>query len=134
MAQAEIGASRQLLGELQRWVALETPTTEPLPVNAPMDVAAAGLAEAGVALTRIAGPAGYGDSLIARVNERLGVKPILVAAHLDTVWAAGTLETMPSRIDGERDDLGLFAPLAEDEEKSSGYRRSVGRCRSRKPI
>jgi len=102
MPHTEIGNSQQLLGELRRWVELETPTTDALRVNALMDLAAGGLAQAGVALTRIPGRDGYGDNLIARVNARPGVKPILVVGHLDTVWSAGTLEAMPFRVDGDR--------------------------------
>ena len=59
-------------------------------------------AEAGAAVARIPGRDGYGDNLIARVNPRAGEKPILVAGHLDTVWSAGTLASMPFRVEGER--------------------------------
>jgi len=102
MPRTEIGNAQQLLGELETWVNLETPTTDATRVNALMDVAEAGLAGAGAALTRIPGRDGYGDNLIARVNERPGVKPIFVVGHLDTVWSVGTLETMPFRVDGDR--------------------------------
>ena len=102
MPRAEIGNAQTVLGELRGWVEIETPTTEPARVNALMDVAARDLAEAGAALTRIPGRDGYGDNLIARVNERPGVKPIFVAGHLDTVWSVGTLAAMPFRVEGER--------------------------------
>jgi glutamate carboxypeptidase len=102
MPRAAIGSSEQLLDELKGWVLAETPTTDSHRVNALMDIAQKDLTEAGVAVERIPGREGYGDNLIARVNERPGVKPIFVAGHLDTVWAAGTLETMPFRIDGDR--------------------------------
>ena len=102
MPRTKIGDPRTLLGELARWVIIETPTSEAARVNALMDFAVGGLAEAGVALTRIPGRDGYGDNSIARVNERPGVKPILVVGHLDTVWSTGTLATMPFRVDGDR--------------------------------
>jgi glutamate carboxypeptidase len=102
MPRAEIGNAQHLLDELRGWVEIETPTTEPARVNALMDVAARELAEAGAALTRIPGRDGFGDNLIARINERSGVKPVFVAGHLDTVWSAGTLATMPFRVEGER--------------------------------
>ena len=102
MPRTKIGDPRTLLGELERWVITETPTSEAARVNALMDFAVGGLAEAGVALTRIPGRDGYGDNSIARVNERPGVKPILVVGHLDTVWSTGTLATMPFRVDGDR--------------------------------
>jgi glutamate carboxypeptidase len=87
MPRSEIGDAQQLLSELERWVKMETPTTEPARVNALMDVAEADLTQSGARLTRIPGREGYGDTLVARVNERSGVKPILVAGHLDTVWS-----------------------------------------------
>ena len=102
MPRAEIGNAQHLLDELRGWVEIETPTTEAVRVNVLMDVAARELAKAGAALTRIPGRDGFGDNLIARVNERPGVKPIFVAGHLDTVWSAGTLADMPFRVDGER--------------------------------
>jgi glutamate carboxypeptidase len=102
MPRTEIGDAQQLLSELEHWVKIETPTTEPARVNALMDVAEADLTQSGARLTRMPGRDGYGDILIARVNERPGVKPILVAGHLDTVWSLGTLDSMPFRVDGER--------------------------------
>jgi glutamate carboxypeptidase len=102
MPRTTIGSSEQILDELKDWVLIETPTTDPRRVNALIDVAERGLAEVGVALQRIPGRDGFGDNLIARINDEPGVKPILVCGHLDTVWSAGTLETMPYRVDGER--------------------------------
>ena len=102
MPHTNIGDPRALLDELERWVIIETPTSDAARVNALMDFAVGGLAEAGVALTRIPGRDGYGDNSIARINERPGVKPILVVGHLDTVWSTGTLGTMPFRVDGDR--------------------------------
>jgi glutamate carboxypeptidase len=101
MPQSEIGASQQLLDELAQWVRLETPTTDAARVNALMDVAMARLAEAGATITRIAGRDGYGDHVIARVNEKPGVKPILIAGHLDTVWDVGAFGSTLFRIDGD---------------------------------
>ena len=102
MPRTKIGDPQTLLGELERWVVIETPTSDAARVNALMDLAAGGLAEAGVALTRIPGRDGYGDNLVARINERPGVKPILVVGHLDTVWSTGTLAKMPFRVEGDR--------------------------------
>ena len=102
MPHTEIGDPQMLLSELERWVTMETPTSDAARVNALMDFAVGGLAEARVALTRIPGRDGYGDNLIARVGERPGVKPILVVGHLDTVWSTGALASMPFRVDGDR--------------------------------
>lgn len=104
MPQTQTGSSEELLAELTEWVKIETPTTDPAAVNRLMDLAEAGLAEAGASLTRIPGRDGYGDTLIARTSAPAGGdnRHILVAGHLDTVWDHGTLETMPFRIDGEK--------------------------------
>jgi glutamate carboxypeptidase len=88
MPGAAVGSSEDLLAELATWVRLETPTTDAAAVNGLMDVAERELAQVGAALTRVPGTAGFGDSLIARTPgpaRSRGVKPILVAGHLDTV-------------------------------------------------
>ena len=100
MPSAEVGRSEELLDELAAWVRLETPTTDAAAVNRLMDVAARDLAGVGADLTRVPGRDGFGDSLIARTPGE--GKPILVAGHLDTVWARGTLEAMPYAVDGEK--------------------------------
>jgi glutamate carboxypeptidase len=99
MPQTQLGDSETLLAELASWVRHETPTTDPAAVNRLMDVAHAGLAQAGAELTRIPGRDGFGDNLVARTPG--DGRPILVAGHLDTVWAHGTLASMPFRVDGD---------------------------------
>lgn len=100
MPRTDVGRSEDLLKELAGWVKLETPTTDPAAVNRLLDVAEAGLARAGAALTRIPGRDGFGDNLIART--RGAGKHILIAGHLDTVWSHGTLDTMPFTVNGEK--------------------------------
>jgi glutamate carboxypeptidase len=100
MPQTDVGRSEDLLAELAEWVRIETPTSDPAAVNRLMDVAEAELSRAGAALTRIPGRDGFGDNLIAR-GPGAG-KPILVAGHLDTVWAHGTLANMPFLVDGKK--------------------------------
>lgn len=99
MPQTQQAGSETLLAELQGWVEIETPTTDPAAVNRLIDVAEAGLAEAGAALTRIPGRDGYGDNLLARTPG--AGKPIAIIGHLDTVWSHGTLGAMPFRIEGD---------------------------------
>ena len=103
MPQTEVGRSEDLLGELAGWVKLETPTTEASAVNRLMDIAEAELVRAGAVLTRIPGRDGFGDNLIARVASAGpgDARPIVIAGHLDTVWALGTLDVMPYRVNGE---------------------------------
>jgi glutamate carboxypeptidase len=100
MPQTDVGRSEDLLAELSKWVALETPTTDPSAVNRLMDVAEAELARAGASLTLIPGRDGYGDNLIARTPGE--GRPVLVAGHLDTVWSHGTLNGMPYQVNGEK--------------------------------
>src|SRR3954470_1473296 len=100
MPQTPVSTSDALLAELRSWVEIETPTTEPGAVNRLMDVAQAGLGEAGAELTRIPGRDGYGDALVART--RGSGKPILISGHLDTVWGLGTLERMPFQVEGDQ--------------------------------
>jgi len=100
MPATDVGRSEDLLAELESWVRIETPTTEPAAVNRLMDRAEADLAQAGAALTRIPGRDGFGDMLIARTAG--AGKPVVIAGHLDTVWSLGTLDVMPYRLDGEK--------------------------------
>jgi glutamate carboxypeptidase len=102
MPQTQIGSSEDLLEELAGWVRLETPTTDAAAVNRLVDVAEGELTRAGAAITRIPGRDGFGDNLVARINPRAGGRPILVAGHLDTVWADGTLARMPFKVNGEK--------------------------------
>jgi glutamate carboxypeptidase len=100
MPQTEVGRSEDLLAELAKWVAMETPTTDAASVNRLMDVAEGELARAGAMLTRIPGRDGFGDNLIARTPGE--GNPVLVAGHLDTVWSHGTLDGMPYQVNGEK--------------------------------
>ena len=100
MPQTDVGSSENLLAELAKWVAMETPTTDPAAVNRLMDVAEGELSRAGAALTRIPGRDGFGDNLIARTPG--AGKPVFVAGHLDTVWSHGTLDGMPYAVNGEK--------------------------------
>ena len=63
MPTTPVGTSEALLAELAAWVQLETPTTDAAAVNRLMDLAEAGLARVGAAITRIPGRDGFGDNL-----------------------------------------------------------------------
>jgi glutamate carboxypeptidase len=101
MPATDPGTSEAILDGLRAWVEIETPTTDPAAVNRLMDKAESGLRAAGAAVERIAGRGGFGDMLRARIGHAEG-KGVLIAGHLDTVWATGTLATMPFRMEGER--------------------------------
>jgi glutamate carboxypeptidase len=134
MPQTDIGRSEDLLDELSSWVKLETPTTDPGAVNRLMDTAEAELARAGAVLTRIPGHGGFGDNLVARTPG--AGKPILVAGHLDTVWSAGTLATMPYRVDGDRaHGPGIFDMKAGSFLAFNAVRRILlQKVKTRRPI
>lgn len=100
MPSTDVGTSEDLLAELATWVRLETPTTDASAVNRLMDLAEAGLAQAGAAITRIPGRDGFGDNLVARTPG--DGDPVLIAGHLDTVWSHGTLDTMPYAVNGDK--------------------------------
>lgn len=101
MPATDPGPSEALLDDLRQWVEIETPTTDPAAVNRLIDKAESGLRGAGAEVRRIAGQDGYGDMLRARIGHAEG-KGILIAGHVDTVWAHGTLAAMPFRVEGER--------------------------------
>lgn len=101
MPATDPGPSEAILDGLREWVEIETPTTDPKAVNRLIDKAESGLRTAGATVARIAGRDGYGDMLRARIGHAEG-KGILIAGHLDTVWAVGTLAAMPFRVEGER--------------------------------
>jgi glutamate carboxypeptidase len=101
MPQMQIPDSKTLLDELESWVRLETPTTDPAAVNRLMDIAERDLIQAGAIVTRIPGRDGFGDTLVARTPGASNLKPVMMAGHLDTVWSHGTLDTMPFVIEGD---------------------------------
>lgn len=101
MPRTDPGTAEAMLETLKGWVLEETPTTDPAAVNRLIERAQHELDAAGAHLTRIAGRDGFGDTLIARIGPETG-RRIVIAGHLDTVWARGTLATMPFRLDGER--------------------------------
>jgi glutamate carboxypeptidase len=87
-----------MLALLRSWVEFETPSLEPARVAAFADIVADAFAAAGCralrhpdALQLDFGPATDSDA-----------KPVLVIGHLDTVYATGTLASMPFRMDCDR--------------------------------
>jgi glutamate carboxypeptidase len=72
-----------------------------------MDLVAASMADAPVAIERTRGEQGLGDVLILRAGPQRAESSILVMSHLDTVHPVGTLERdLPVRIDRDR----LYGP------------------------
>lgn len=99
------------LAELKEWVALESPSNDPIAVNAMADRAMAHAAGRGLRVSRQATGAMTGDLLTARFGDDTRADEILILTHLDTVHAKGALaEALPWRIEGDR----LFGPGVYD--------------------
>ncbi|GAA3423045.1 M20 family metallopeptidase [Streptosporangium nondiastaticum] len=97
------GHRADMLADLSDYVSLETPSND----RALLDAALAWLD--GYLTARLGAPAAtrrvdggpYGD---IRVNDYpgRGTAPILLLAHYDTVWPAGTLASWPFTVEGDR--------------------------------
>ena len=93
------------------WARVESPTDAPEGVNRMMDLVAAEAAEASIAVERVPGRDGLGDTLILRAGPRSDAPCVLVLSHLDTVHPIGTVERdLPVRLDGDR----LYGPGVYD--------------------
>jgi glutamate carboxypeptidase len=100
-----------MIEELSLWLKTESPTNAPDGVNRMMDLVAAEVAGASIAVERIAGRQGLGDCLVLRAGPRSAEQSILVLSHLDTVHPLGTAERdLPVRLEGGR----LYGPGAYD--------------------
>jgi glutamate carboxypeptidase len=122
-----------MIEDIERWVSIESPTSDVAAVNRMIDRVAADLHEVPVRLERLPGAPQFGDALAARTHgDGAG---ILVLSHLDTVHPVGTLETSPCRRDGER----LYGPGVYDMKGGAylamdAFRRVVRDKAARLPI
>ena len=91
-----------VLARLERYVMLETPSGDGDRIRALAEVIAADLRALGAAVEMLdAGSAGA--NLIARIEGAdPALKPMLLLAHIDTVWPAGTTAERPFRVNGDR--------------------------------
>lgn len=88
-----------MVEDLKRLIALESPTTNKAAVDALGAALAAELCGLGAAVEVIPKDA-VGDVLRARWNA--GEGGIVIMSHMDTVWDVGTVAGRPTRIDGDR--------------------------------
>src|SRR6478752_36101 len=96
---------------LSVWIALESPTHHAPGVNGMMDLVAKEVEGLPIALERIPGRDGLGDSVILRAGLDNGEKAVSVMSHLDTVHPVGTsAKDLPVRIEGDR----LYGPGVYD--------------------
>lgn len=84
---------------LERFVCLESPTHSKAHVDRLSEEVAALCEDLGAQIT-VYPRAEVGDLRLAIWNSDAPGRPILLLAHLDTVWPVGTLETMPVRQEG----------------------------------
>jgi glutamate carboxypeptidase len=100
-------ASPSVLDELLIWTKTESPTHDPAGVNRMMDLVAAAVADAPVAVERLPGRQGLGDTLVLRAGRQSDIPCALVMSHLDTVHPLGTINhDLPVKVDGDR----LYGP------------------------
>ncbi len=86
-----------LCKSLQRLVQQESPSDDPSGINAALDLVETWSAPLTLRMQRHRHP-GFGDIGELRFGPSHSArKPILLLAHLDTVWPKGTLKTMPWR-------------------------------------
>jgi glutamate carboxypeptidase len=101
-----------------------------------MDLVAAEVAEAPVAVERIPGRSGLGDVLVLRAGPERDEPAVLVMSHLDTVHPVGTAERdLPVRLDGDR----LYGPGCYDMKGGAylalqAFRQVAREGRARRPI
>jgi glutamate carboxypeptidase len=99
------------LSALSVWLALESPTHHVAGVNGMMDLVAAEVDGLPIAVERVPGRDGLGDSLILRAGLATGQPGIAVMSHLDTVHPVGTsTRDLPIRVEGDR----LYGPGVYD--------------------
>jgi glutamate carboxypeptidase len=104
-------AAAQTLENLCAWIRTESPTHDRAGVNRMMDLVTSAVADAPVAVERIAGEQGLGDVLVLRAGPQRDGPATLIMSHLDTVHPVGTLaQDLPLRIDGDR----LYGPGVYD--------------------
>ncbi|MEB2287725.1 MAG: M20 family metallopeptidase [Anaerolineae bacterium] len=99
----------EMVALLKRLVLFESPSHEK-PLTDAISAFVGGLCADLGATVEVFPRAEVGDIRLARWNEGAPGQPILILAHLDTVWPAGTLATMPLR---EEDGI-LYGPGALD--------------------
>jgi glutamate carboxypeptidase len=129
-------ADVEALAGLTTWLRTESPTHAPAGVNRMMDLVAAEVADAPIAVERIAGRAGLGDVLVLRAGPEKNEPAILVMSHLDTVHPLGTADhDLPVRLEGDR----LYGPGCYDMKGGAylalqAFKEVARRSAARRPL
>lgn len=96
-----------LLGEILKWVSIETSSERPDLIDLLLDHVESMFEGLPVVRQRIPARDGRGGQLVLRYDpERSNAPPLMFMGHIDTVWAAGTLEDRPIRREGDK----VFGP------------------------
>ena len=96
-----------LLAEIIKWVGFETPSERPDLIDLLLDHVEGLFEGLPVVRQRMAARDGRGGQLVLRYDpERSNAEPLLFMGHIDTVWAAGTLDARPIRREGDK----VFGP------------------------
>lgn len=104
-------ANAAMVEGISAWVRQESPTHSKAGVDAMMDIVTAEVADAPVAVERVLGRQGLGDTLILRAGPPSDRPGILVMSHLDTVHPVGTIDhDLKLRVEGDR----LYGPGVYD--------------------
>lgn len=95
---------KEVMAFLKEIIEIESPTTDRAAVNQVGELLKRKASELGAEIEiEPSGAEDRGDHIIARwPGEDSSLKPILVIAHMDTVWEKGTLANMPFRIEGNK--------------------------------
>lgn len=108
--------STAIRDEIIGWVELETPSDRPDLIDRLLDRVERLVHDLPVERTRVPAAGGYGGQLVLRYNPAASTaRPLVFMGHIDTVWAAGTIEEMPVRIEGDK----VFGPGIYDMKAGS---------------
>ena len=107
----------EILAGIERWVRIESPTSDAPSVNRMIDEAERDQRTLGAVIERFPGRDGFGDILKARTAWGGDGPGILVLAHLDTVHPIGTIDgPLTLRHEGDK----VFGPSIYDM-KGGGF-------------
>src|SRR5215213_9882596 len=98
-----------MLGDLRRFVELETPSTDKHLLDAFAEFLADYASSTVEGRVEVLPAEGSGNNVRVRWSGENGGPPLLLLGHFDTVWAQGTLEKMPfGVVDGVVTGPGVF--------------------------
>ena len=89
-----------IVHDIGEFVQRETPSTDKPLLDAFAQYLAAYAGEVSGGRAEVAASSVSGDNVVLHCDGEKGGKPVVMVGHFDTVWPAGTLETMPFSIEG----------------------------------